>query len=98
MPHFVMIGWDGPQGGELRTKHRDAHFAYVSDLNERGCVQYAGPVKHDSDESSIGVVIVYKADSLAAARAIVDADPYVSGGVFETLTVNPFKQVFPNPS
>ena len=98
MPLFVMIGWDGPQGAELRAKHRDAHVAYVAGLHERGSVQLAGPIKSDSNESSIGAVIVYRADDLAAARELVDADPYVSGGVFETLTVNSFKQVFPNPS
>ncbi len=98
MPLFVMIGWDGPQGAELRAKHRDSHVAYVTGLHERGSVQFAGPIKSDSGEKSIGAVIVYKADDVAAARKLVDADPYVSGGVFETLTVNSFKQVFPSPS
>lgn len=98
MPLFVMIGWDGPQGAELRAKHRDAHVAYVTGLHERGSVQFAGPIKSDSGETSIGAVIVYKADDLAAARELVDADPYVSAGVFQALTVNPYKQVFPSPS
>ena len=98
MPLFVMIGWDGPQGTELRAKHRDAHAAYVTGLNDNGCIQFAGPIKSDSGEKSIGVVIVYKADGLDAGRKLVDEDPYVSAGVFGTLTVNPYKQVFPNPS
>lgn len=98
MALFVMIGWDGPEGSELRAKHRDAHVAYVTGMNEAGRIQVAGPIKSDSGDASIGVVIIYLADDLAAARGLVDADPYVSGGVFKTVTVNPYKQVFPNPS
>ena len=98
MSLFVMIGWDGPRGTELRAEHRDAHVAYITDLNERGSVQFAGPIKSDEGEESIGVVIVYTAENLESGRRLVDADPYVSAGVFEKLTVNPYKQVFPSPS
>ena len=98
MPLFVVIGWDGPNGSELRAKHREAHVAYVTHLNDEGIVRLAGPIKNDAEDSSIGVVIVYRTDTLAAARELVNADPYVAGGVFEKLTVNPYKQVFPSPS
>jgi uncharacterized protein YciI len=34
-------------------------------------------------------------ESLEAARAWIDADPYVTQGVFARVTVKPFKQVLP---
>ena len=34
-------------------------------------------------------------DSLEAAQAWADADPYVAAGVYAAVTVKPFKQVFP---
>ena len=29
MPHFAIIGRDGPRGAELRTQHREAHLAGI---------------------------------------------------------------------
>ena len=95
MPQYVMIGWDGPNGPRRREKHRERHLAYVGDLNRAGKIRFAGPIRDDSENRSIGVVLVFEAESLEDAQAVADADPYVIGGVFESLTVNPFKQVFP---
>ncbi len=97
VPQFVMIGWDGPDGAGLRAKHREQHLAYVHALAEEGRIVFAGPIRSDSGDTSVGAMIVLEAGDLAEARAIVDRDPYVAGGVFESLTVNPFKQVIPEP-
>ena len=42
-----------------------------------------------------GSVIVAEFDSLAAAQAWADADPYVAAGVYGKVTVKPFKKVLP---
>ena len=42
-----------------------------------------------------GSVIVAEFDSLAAAQAWADADPYVAAGVYAKVTVKPFKKVLP---
>jgi hypothetical protein len=42
-----------------------------------------------------GSLIVAEFDSLEAARHWIDADPYVTQGIFARVTVRPFKQVFP---
>ena len=42
-----------------------------------------------------GSLIVAEFDSLAAAQAWADADPYVAAGVYARVTVRPFKQVLP---
>ncbi|MGB8147747.1 MAG: YciI family protein, partial [Azonexus sp.] len=42
-----------------------------------------------------GSVIVAECDSLAAAQAWADADPYVAAGVYGKVTVKPFKKVLP---
>jgi uncharacterized protein YciI len=36
-------------------------------------------------------------DSLEAAKAWAEADPYMAAGVDADVTVRPFKQVFPKP-
>ncbi len=95
MSLFVMIGWDGPEGAKLRDAHRDNHVTYISKLDAEGLLHCAGPIKNDAGNQSIGVVIIFEASDLAAARAIVDADPYVAGGVFKSVEVQPFRKVFP---
>ena len=98
MPPFVMIGWDGSDGAKRRDQHRKQHLACVGDLDREGRIILAGPIRSEDGEKSIGAVIVFEAANLAEAREIIDRDPYVVGGVYESLTVSPFKQVFPEPS
>jgi uncharacterized protein YciI len=90
-----MIGHDGPNGSYLRDENRDEHVAYIAGLDRDGRIQLAGPIRSESDEHSVGVVIVFTAPGMEEARAVVEADPYVRAGVFASITVAPFKRVFP---
>lgn len=98
MPLHVIIGHDGPESAEKRNQNRPQHLVHLNKLNGEGRIAYAGPIRDDADERSIGSVIVLSAASLQEARSIVDEDPYVVGGVFESVTVSPFKQVYPAES
>ena len=42
-----------------------------------------------------GSLVVAEFDSLDDARAWADADPYIEAGVYERVTVKPFKAVLP---
>lgn len=97
MPLFVMIGWDGPDGAKRRDRHREQHVSHIHALDREGRIAFAGPIRNDSNDQSVGAVIVLEAKSLEEARATVDRDPYVSGDVFESVTLSPFKQVIPEP-
>ena len=95
MPHFVMIAHDGPDGPSLRDQHRQQHVSHVEALDRAGRIVLAGPIRDDTGERSIGAVIVLDAADLDDARRLVDSDPYVLGGVFESVLVQPFQHVFP---
>ena len=92
-----MIAWDGPDGTELRDRCRERHVEHIRALERDGRVRLAGPIRNEVDDRSIGAVVVVEAADLTQAREMIDGDPYVAGGVFESLTVNPFKQVVPEP-
>ncbi len=94
MPVFVMIGRDGPDGVRLRSEFHDEHVAHVTALHAAGRVVLAGPIRSDDNNRSIGAVIVFEAPTLDDARRTVADDPYVRGGVFESVTLNPYKPVF----
>jgi len=71
-----------PTGGlEALQQNLGAHLAYQKDLEARGITFGAGPFADDSETewSGEGMIIV-RADSLAAAKAIAEADPMHSSG------------------
>lgn len=57
----------------------ESHFAYLSDLKDKGVVKLAGRTTH-TDASSFGVVI-FEAEDEEAARLIMANDPAVKDGV-----------------
>ncbi len=94
MPLFAFIGHDGPRGPELRKQHRPAHLEGLSALASADKIRHAGPLLDESG-APVGSVIVFEAESLAAAREIAARDPYVTEGIFERYTLHETKAVFP---
>lgn len=98
MSPFVLIAHDGPDGPARRHQHRDAHLAYLADLDRAGRILLAGPIRNDQEDASVGAVIVFEAADLADAQRLVQQDPFVRGGVFASVTVAPFRKAFPKSS
>ncbi|MFI5394279.1 MAG: YciI family protein [Candidatus Binatia bacterium] len=94
MPLFIFIGHDGPEGLERRKAHRERHVAHLEHLYNEGRLVFGGPIR-DASDRSVGAVLVIEAPDLAAARGIVDQDPYVVAGVFENVTLSRFVRAFP---
>jgi len=94
VPWFVLIGRDGPHGLELRKLHRPAHLAGLEPLANAGRIRHAGPILGD-DGAPVGSVVVFEAESLAAAQAIAARDPYVTQGIFARYEVRETTVVFP---
>jgi uncharacterized protein YciI len=94
MAFFVLIGRDGPRGAELRKLHREAHLKGLESLEAEGRIRHAGPIL-DAAGQPAGSVVVFEAESLAAAQALAAGDPYVTEGVFEHHEVAETKVVVP---
>ena len=57
------------------------HLAYQADLERAGQLAFAGPMSDETGEHMQGMgLIIYRADSLEAARALADADPMHKSG------------------
>ena len=97
MPVFALLGRDGPQGLELRGKHREAHLANLRVLVEADRILYGGPLL-DSAGSPCGSLVVFEAENLAEAEAYAARDPYVIEGVFASHEVIETRRVFPEPT
>jgi uncharacterized protein YciI len=97
---YAIIGADVPDGQAKRAAARPAHMDHIKELVDAGRIILAGPFPGiDSPDPGpagmVGSLIVAEFESLEAARAWIDADAYVTEGVFASVTVRPFKQVYP---
>lgn len=97
---YAIVAEDVPNSLEKRLSVRPAHLARVEQLQQEGRVALAGPFPAiDSPDPGpagfSGSLLVLDFESLAAAQAWAEADPYVTAGVFAKVTVRPFKQIFP---
>lgn len=97
---YVIMGEDRPGTLEQRMNARPAHVERLLALQQDGRLILAGPCPAiDSPDPGAagfsGSVIIAEFASLAIARCWADADPYVAAGVYEKVTVKPFKKVLP---
>ena len=97
---YAIIGTDKPAALDLRKSARPAHLQRLEALKEQGRLLLAGPFPAiDAEDPGpagfSGSLIVAEFDSLADAQAWADADPYRAAGVYASVDVKPFKQVFP---
>ncbi|BAN35296.1 YCII-like protein [Sulfuricella denitrificans skB26] len=97
---YAIIGDDALDSLEKRLTARPAHLARLDALQQNGRLLLAGPFPaidspNPGPAGFSGSLIVAEFESLEAARAWAEADPYVSAGVFSRVTVKPFKKVLP---
>lgn len=98
--YFAIISTDVPDSLSLRMTVRDQHLTRLQVLNEEGRLLIAGP-HPATDEASpeqlafTGSLVVAEFDSLAAAQAWADADPYIKAGVYADVVVKPYLKVLP---
>jgi uncharacterized protein YciI len=97
---YAIISQDRPGSLDRRLEVRPAHLARLEALRSDARLILAGP--HPAVDSPdpgaagfTGSLVVADFDSLEAARAWADADPYVAAEVYESVIVKPFKKVLP---
>ncbi|MCF8199076.1 MAG: YciI family protein [Sulfuritalea sp.] len=97
---YAIVGEDVPNSLEKRMASRPTHLARLLELEAAGRMVLAGPFPAiDSPDPGpagfSGSLIVAEFNSLEEAQAWANADPYLSAGVYDKVTVRPFKQALP---
>lgn len=97
---YTIIGTDSANSLQQRLAARPEHLQRLEALQQEGRLLLAGPFPAiDSNDPGpagfSGSLIVAEFDSLEAATAWADADPYVTEGVFAEVVIKPFKKVLP---
>lgn len=96
---YAILSEDVQDSLPLRKQARPAHLARLEALREQDRLLIAGPhpavdTQDPGEAGFTGSLVVARFESLAAAQAWADADPYLAAGVYAKVTVKPFKQVF----
>jgi uncharacterized protein len=97
---YAIVATDVANSLEKRLAARPAHLERLTALKNEGRVVLAGPLPAvDSNDPGAagftGSLIVAEFESLSAAQAWAEADPYKAAGVYDHVVVKPFKQVLP---
>lgn len=96
---YSIVGTDVANSLQQRLAARPDHVARLQALRDEGRLLTAGPCPNvDSEDPGeagfSGSIIIAEFDSLEDAQQWAEQDPYVSAGVYEQVSVKPFKKVF----
>lgn len=97
---YAIISQDVENSLDKRLSVRPAHVERLQELKQQGRLILAGP--HPAIDNNdpgpagfTGSLIVAEFESLDDAQNWADNDPYIQAGVYESVTVKPFKKVLP---
>ncbi len=98
--YYAILGRDVDNSLERRMAARPAHLERLQQLKDEGRLLLAGPhpaidAEDPGPAGFSGSLVVAEFDSIDAARAWAQADPYVEAGVYAEVGVLPFKKVLP---
>lgn len=97
---YAIEGHDGQDVLPARLAARADHLARLHALRDEGRLLLAGPCPTiDAEDPGpagfSGSIVIAEFESLEAARAWADADPYLAAGVYARVEVRPFRKVLP---
>ena len=97
---YSIVGIDRENSLQARMAARPAHIERLNALKQQGRLIIAGPnpaidSEDPGDAGFSGSIIIAEFDSLEAAEAWAEQDPYLESGAYESVSVKPFKKVLP---
>ncbi len=90
---FAIVCLDKPDHGHLRAETRPAHIEYLNANLEH--MLLAGPFLSEDGERPVGSLLIMEYDDQGQAQAFAEGDPYAKAGLFESVTIRPFRKVLP---
>ncbi len=84
---------DKPGHLQLRLDTRERHLAYLDGRKDK---LMAGGAVLDEEGKPMGSVLIVDTDDAAEAQALADGDPYAQAGLFDSVTITPWRMVYFN--
>lgn len=85
---YLVTATDGPGSAPLRHEHLTGHLNHVEQNWQRYVT--AGPIREPGGEALVGSVFLVLADTLEDAQTLMNGDPYITCGMYETVTYKEF--------
>lgn len=97
---YAIIAEDAPDSLEKRLQARPQHLDRLKSLQDTGRLLLAGPFPAiDSNDPGTngysGSLIVAEFNTLDEAKVWVNNDPFKINGVYQQVTVKPFRKTLP---
>lgn len=97
---YSIVATDVENSLQARMAARPDHVSRLNALKDAGRLVLAGPnpaidSEDPGEDGFTGSIIIAEFESLNAAQAWADEDPYIISGVYQSVVVKPFKQVLP---
>jgi uncharacterized protein YciI len=89
---YAIYRLDKPNSVDLRLKTRPVHLEYLKSQAHR--LFAAGPVLAADGRTPIGSLLLIECRDEAEVRAFAAGDPYDKAGLFQSLTIHPWRKVF----
>lgn len=94
--HVLFIGRDKPGALSVRLENRPTHLAYLAD--NAATIKVAGPYLDEATGEPRGSMLILETESLEAAKAVLDKDPYAVAGLFAEVEIRPWRWVIGAPT
>lgn len=82
---------DRANATEVRMAARPAHLEWIKAAPFP--IEVAGPLLADDGQTMIGSLMIVGSGDLAAVRDWAAGDPYAKAGLFESVTLTPFRHL-----
>lgn len=85
---FLVICRDGPGSAAARKEYLKGHLDHV----EAHWTRYvtAGPIREPGGENLVGSIFLVLARDLGDAKALMEGDPYITCGMYESIDYKEF--------
>ncbi|WP_299376422.1 YciI family protein [uncultured Kiloniella sp.] len=90
---FIFSCVDKKDHAHVRAENRPAHLEYLNQFSDH--IVVAGPTLGADYESMTGSLLILEFDDDTAAQEFALNDPYNKAGLFEQVTITPWKQALP---
>jgi len=89
---FLVMAYDGTDANALKRRMavREAHLSGAAELKQAGKLIAGGAIL-DEDEKMIGSTLYVEFKSRAELDGWLSNDPYVTGDVWQNITVQPIR-------
>jgi hypothetical protein len=90
---FAVFCVDKPDHQHVRQANRPAHVEFLKAMMDQLVI--AGPTLTEDGSGMTGSLIVAEFPDRASVEAHFATDPYAQAGLFQSVTIIPFKKVLP---